>query len=93
MTGAIFGLVAQSQAKKVETTAANSGKFDPSVESLGRNAVVIQWVGYGLGVAALATGLVLLNSRPEATNAEPPRVAATAMAGRGLAGALVRVTF
>jgi tetratricopeptide (TPR) repeat protein len=92
VTGAVFGLVAQSQAKKVETAAANGDKFDPSVESLGRNAVVLQWVGYGLGVAALATGLILFNSHAEAS-APPQRVAASAMAGRGLAGAQVRVTF
>jgi hypothetical protein len=89
VTGAIFGLVAQSQSKKVERAAANMEKFDPSAESLGHTAVVVQWVGYGLGVAALVTGLVLFNSRPE--GAEPPRVAATAMAGRGLAGAQLQV--
>jgi tetratricopeptide (TPR) repeat protein len=92
VTGAIFGLVAQAQAKKVETAATNGDKFDPSVESLGRSSVVIQWVGYGIGVAALATGLILFSSHPEATNTQQ-RVAATPMAGRGLAGAQVRVTF
>ena len=92
VTGAIFGLVAKNQAKKVEDAAHNGDPFDPSVESLGRTSVVLQWIGYGLGAAALVTGVVLLNSHP--TESHPgTRVAALPMAGPGFGGGLVQVTF
>ena len=92
VTGAIFGLVARSQAKTIEDAAYNREKFDPSVESLGRTSVVVQWIGYGLGAAALVTGVILLNSHPSEATA-PPRVAVAPMAGPSFGGALMRVTF
>jgi len=92
VTGAIFGLVAKNQAKKVEDAAHNGDPFDPSVESLGRTSVVLQWIGYGIGAAALVTGVVLLNSHPT-ENGSGTRVAALPMAGPGFGGGLVQVAF
>jgi tetratricopeptide (TPR) repeat protein len=92
--GAIFGGVAKSQSSKVESTAAARGAFDPSVESWGQTAEVLQWVGYGLGFAAVATGVILYATAPSGeTSATPPPVALAPLAGPGLGGALLRVTF
>lgn len=94
VVGAIFGGVAKSQSSKVESTAASRGTYDPSVESLGQTAEVVQWVGYGLGLAAVATGVILYATAPTGeTTAAPPPVAVAPLAGPGLGGALVRVTF
>jgi hypothetical protein len=94
VVGAVFGLVARSQSKKVENAAANNARFDPSVESLGKTSQTLQWVGYGVGVAALATGLILVATTP--VPAEQPgaaRVAVVPVVSSDRAGALLRVTF
>jgi tetratricopeptide (TPR) repeat protein len=95
VVGAVFGLVARSQSKKVEDAAANNATFDPSVERLGKTSQTLQWVGYGLGVAAMAAGVVLyVNSRtPADQTSTPGRVAVAPVVGRDLGGASLRVTF
>ena len=94
VVGAIFGGVAKSQSSKVESTAATRGTYDPSVESLGQTAEVLQWVGYGLGLAAVATGVILYVTAPTGEpTATPPPIALTPVAGPGLGGAMLRVTF
>jgi tetratricopeptide (TPR) repeat protein len=96
VVGMIFGGVAKGQSDKVEKAAANHDDFDPSVESLGKTAEVLQWVGYGLGLAAVATGLILYATAPSGneTGAQP-RVAFSPMPTPALdgAGASLRVAF
>jgi tetratricopeptide (TPR) repeat protein len=95
VVGAIFGGVTKSQSNKVEKAATYGERFDPSVESLGKTAEVLQYVGYGLGLAGLATGLFLYLTAPAGTEASapPPPVAVAPLAGPGLGGALVQVAF
>ena len=63
VVGAIFGLVAKNQSNKVE----NATVFDPSAQSLGKTAQTLQWVGYLVGAAGLATGLFLYATAPSST--------------------------
>ena len=78
----------------MESTAAARGIYDPSVESLGKTMEVLQWVGYGLGLAAVATGVILYVTAPTGeASAAPPPIALTPVAGPGLGGASLRVTF
>ena len=92
LLGAVFGAVARSQSKKVETTAQNSGTFDPSVESLGKSSETLQWVGYGLGLAAVATGVVLYVTAPKPESGGA-RVALAPLMTPRAGGALLRVSF
>lgn len=92
--GAICGLIARAQAKKVEDAAANHAAFDPSVEKTGHNAQTAQWFGYGIGAAGLAVGVILIaTSHPAAETTPANRVAVAPLAGPGLGGALLRVAF
>jgi tetratricopeptide (TPR) repeat protein len=95
VVGGIFGLVALNQAKKVETAATNGDRFDPSVETVGKNAQALQWLGYGLGIAGVVTGLILYATAPsQQETAAPPRVAVAPLAVPGAGGALsLHVTF
>jgi hypothetical protein len=96
VVGGIFGLIARNQAKKVETAATNNGRFDPSVESLGKTAQALQWVGYGLGLAGVVTGLILYATAPsqQETQQPPPHVAVAPSAVPGAGGAIsLHVTF
>jgi tetratricopeptide (TPR) repeat protein len=93
LVGAIFGLVARSQSTKVETAANNGERFDPSVESLGKSSQALQWVGYGIGIAAAVTGLILYATAPSATETAAPQVAIAPVAVPGLTGGALRVTF
>jgi len=97
VVGAIFGGVAKSQSNKIEKAADYGDRFDPSVESLGKTAEVLQYVGYGLGLAGVAAGLIVYLTAPAGTEAtalppQPP-VALAPLAGPGLGGALLRVAF
>lgn len=93
--GAAFGLVAKAEAKKVEDAASNHQAFDPAVEKTGRAAELLQWIGYGVGAAGLAVGLILVATSPSGSSesAQPGRVALAPLAGPGLGGALMRVAF
>jgi tetratricopeptide (TPR) repeat protein len=51
-TGLVFGLQAKSKGESVSS----AGRFDPDADSAGRRAQTLQWVFYGVGVAALAAG-------------------------------------
>jgi len=95
ITGAICGLIAKAEAKKVEDAAANHDAFDPAVEKTGRNAQTAQWIGYGIGAAGLAVGVILIATSPSASAERAPqnRVALAPLAGPGLGGALMKVTF
>jgi tetratricopeptide (TPR) repeat protein len=92
--GVICGLVARAEAKKVEDAAAAHDAFDPSAEKTGRNAQTAQWIGYGVGAAGLAVGVILIvMSHPAAETAPQSRVALAPLAGPGIGGALMRVAF
>jgi hypothetical protein len=53
--GAVFGLQARSKGDSVST----ANRFDPNADSAGRRAQTLQYVFYGIGGAAVATGAVL----------------------------------
>lgn len=92
--GAICGLVARAQSKKVEDAASAHQAFDPAVEKTGQHAETAQWIGYGVGAAALAVGVILIATSPSSTEAAPQgRVALAPLAGPGLGGALMQVAF
>ena len=94
MVGAVFGLVARSQSKKVESAASNNQRFDPSVESLGKTSQTLQWVGYGVGIAAVAAGLILYATAPPATESVTLRqIAIAPLISRDAGGGLLQVTF
>jgi hypothetical protein len=52
-TGLAFGLAAKSAGEE------NSNSWDPDRDRAGKNYETLQWVGYGLGAAALGTGVFL----------------------------------
>jgi hypothetical protein len=94
VVGAIFGLVARNQSKKVETAAKNNQAFDPSVESLGKASQSLQWVGLTVGAVAVAAGLILYATAPAGTEQPPPpRIALAPVVAGDCGGALLRVTF
>jgi len=92
--GFICGLIARAESKKVEDAATAHDAFDPAVEKAGRNAQTAQWIGYGIGAAGLAVGVILIaTSHPATETAPQSRVALAPLAGPGLGGALMRVKF
>ena len=93
VVGVVFGLVARSQSQKVESAAAAHSNFDPSVQGLGKTSEALQWVGYGLGLTAVAAGLVVYLMAPAPEAVAAPRVALEPMASHDLGGALLRVSF
>jgi tetratricopeptide (TPR) repeat protein len=94
VVGAIFGLVARNQSKKVETAANNNERFDPSVESLGKASQALQWVGLTVGAVAVAAGLILYTTSPAGTEQPPPPpIALAPLVARDGGGALLRVSF
>ncbi len=56
--GVAFGLAARSAATSV------ASQYDPTRESAGKRDATLQWVGYGVGAAALVTGVILLVRGP-----------------------------
>ena len=56
--GVAFGLAARSAATAV------ASQYDPNRESAGKRDATLQWVGYGVGAAALVTGVILLVRGP-----------------------------
>ncbi len=90
VVGAVFGLIARSQSKKVE----NADRFDPAAESWGKTSETLQWVGYGVGAAAAITGVILYATAPRPLEAvAPPQVAIAPLVGSNSGGALLRVSF
>jgi tetratricopeptide (TPR) repeat protein len=51
--GLAFGIAAHSAGESV------SAQYDPSTEADGKRYEKLQWIGYGVGAAALVTGIVL----------------------------------
>jgi len=93
--GAISGLIARAESKKVEDAAQQHLQFDPSVQRVGKGAELFQWIAYGVGAAGLALGLILYETAPSPSGeaGTSRQVAVTPLAGPGLGGALVRVAF
>ena len=95
--GIVFGAIARSESRKVETAAANNDAFDPGVQRLGKAAQSLQWVGYLLGGAAAAAAVILYASGPHGTPEEAappaPRISLAPLLGRGAGGALLRLTY
>jgi hypothetical protein len=84
VTGGVpFGLRARSMSERVT----DAPVFQASDESAGKSAVTWQWVCYGVGAAALATGVVLLYlGSPGAAGSAPAVAVAPTLfpAGAGL---------
>lgn len=63
--GIAFGLAARSAATAV------ASQYDPDRDSAGKRDATLQWVGYGVGAAALVTGVILLVRGPGESEAGP----------------------
>ena len=63
--GIAFGLAARSAATAV------ASQYDPNRDSAGKRDATLQWVGYGVGAAALVTGVILLVRGPGEAEAAP----------------------
>jgi hypothetical protein len=63
--GVAFGLAARSAATAV------ASQYDPNRDSAGKRDATLQWVGYGVGAAALVTGVILLVRGPGEPEAAP----------------------
>lgn len=75
--GVAFGLAARSAASAV------ASQYDPNRESAGKRDATLQWVGYGVGAAALVTGVILLVRGP----GEPEASSSPVQVGFGPGGA------
>lgn len=75
--GVAFGLAAHSAATAV------ASQYDPTRESAGKRDATLQWVGYGVGAAALVTGVILLVRGP----GEPEAGSSSVQVGLGPSGA------
>lgn len=93
LAGAISGLVSWSESRQLEMAAQNHDAFDPSIERSGRTAAVLQWVGYGVGAAAIGLGVILIATAPSKPETESRRIAALPLVGPGLGGAQLRMSF
>ncbi len=71
--GVAFGLAARSAATAV------AKQYDPDRESAGKRDATLQWIGYGVGAAALVTGVILLVRGPD----DAPAASSSAEVGLG----------
>lgn len=74
--GLLFGLAARSASSDV------SHQFDASQDSAGRRDETLQWVGYGVGAAAIATGAWLFFHGRALDSSEAPALQAGLLPGR-----------
>lgn len=72
-----FGLAAHSDGSSV------SHFYDPSTADSGKRDQTLQWVGYGLGAAAIATGAILYVYGGSAGDSAPVHVSAALGSGAG----------
>jgi hypothetical protein len=91
-TGIYFGARTQSLSNEV-TSDAKKGQFSQSKYDEGQRDQLLQWVGYGIGAAALVSGGLLYYFSSHRGGDEAPTVAAAPTLGPGMGGASVRVTF
>jgi len=89
--GVLLGVQAQNLSDDVHN------RYSQDAFDRGQRAGKLQWVGYGLGIAGLATGAVLFvmgRSADAAEHAQAPRaLALVPLLSPGLAGAMVRTGF
>jgi hypothetical protein len=90
--GLYFGAQARSISEEVTRNAAK-GVYSPSRYDDGKRAETLQWVGYGIGAAALVGGGVLFLIGARHPSAEGADVALVPEVGRGHAGASVEARF
>jgi hypothetical protein len=64
--GVVFGALAVSKSHELENVANTRGVFDPNIQSQGKTFQALQWVFYGVGAAALVTGIVVFVRAPSA---------------------------
>jgi hypothetical protein len=74
--GLLFGLAARSASSDV------SHRFDASQDSAGRRDEMLQWVGYGVGAAAIATGTWLFFHGRALDSSEAPALQVGVLPGR-----------
>jgi hypothetical protein len=104
LLGGVFGAIAKSSEKKIETASDNYDAFDPSVDKLGRASEKAEFVFLGVGLAAAITGTVVYMTAPKAETESPqpmsppptpamgPVSFLPSVSPRG-AGALLRMSF
>ena len=66
VVGAAFGLATRSASHEVST------QYDAATDSAGKRDATLQWVGYGVGAAAVATGVLMYLHGLEPTPAAEP---------------------
>ena len=91
--GLTMGLRARSLSSDVTDDGAMKHTFSQSKYDQGRRAETLQWVGYGVGAAALAGGVVLYLLGGRAPEESAASVTAMPAIAPGRAGASVRVRF
>jgi hypothetical protein len=79
VTGGVCSLMAASKFSDV------AKKYDPGKESDGKTFATVQWVGYGVGAAAVTTAVILAVTRPSSSGS----VAFAPAVGPGQAGAVL----
>jgi hypothetical protein len=82
-TGGVFSYLASTNFSDIEK------KYDPGKESQGNTYATVQWIGYGVGGAAIATAVILLVTGKDTPNA----VVLVPSVGPSLAGAALSGTF
>ena len=85
--GVIFGLKAKGAQSDVEKV------YDPSVYDSGKSAATMQWVFYGIGAAAVATGAVLYTLGLRAASQESTSVSFVPALDPRAPGGALRVVF
>jgi hypothetical protein len=86
--GIVMGLQAKSAAEEV------AKKYDKDKEASGKRAATLQWVGYGLGTAAVATGAVLyVLGRPADGGRSEGRISFAPTLAPQAVGGVVKMSF
>jgi hypothetical protein len=101
ISGGVFGLLVRSAENKIESAPGRGEAFDPDTDKAGRRWEVLQWIGYGVGAAAVIGGIVLIATArppveaapPAPSPAPPPRVTLAPLLGPQAGGAILRVAF
>jgi hypothetical protein len=88
VTGAI---ICGAEAKAYSDSIQNGTRFDPKIANTGRLFEALQWVGYGVGAALVATGAVLYGFG--AASASGPSVALTPTVVPGGVGVFAQGAF
>lgn len=90
----VVGVVFSAKVSSGSDDVTNAPVFDPNAESSAKSAATMQWVFYGVGAAAVATGAVLYYLGHQKSQANESRVALVPVMGPGQpAGAALWMTF